>query len=295
MFRPHSGGKYPFMQRLIAATLLSSVLTVGAASAQTRPPQPVDSDFAYRQRVEERLSGVDYQMRGLTGQVEQLQFRLRQAETRIKKLVAELEKVKAEQAATPPAIVQVPKPDIQYAAQDGLPTGDAQVKYDETQGLLRVGRFEAATPPAIVQAPKPDIQYAAQDGLPTGDAQVKYDEAQGLLRVGRFEQAENAFVAFRKSFPDHSLAANAHYWTGEAQYARKRYQEAATTFLEAWKSDMQGLKAPDNLYKLGMSMRALEKKDEACASFAKLLSDYRGAPKRLRDKTVRGRASLKCS
>jgi len=197
------------MQRLIAATLLTTFLTAGAASAQTRPPQPVDSDLAYRQRLEERLSGVDYQMRGLTGQT--------------------------------------------------------------------------------------SSQSTAQVGLPTGDAQVKYDEAQGLLRVGRFEQAENAFVAFRKSFPDHSLAANAHYWTGEAQYARQRYQEAATTFLEALQSDMQGPKAPDNLYKLGMSMQALEKKDEACASFAKLLSDYRGAPKRLRDKAVREQASLKCS
>ena len=98
MFRPHSGGKYPSMQRLIAATLLVAFLTAGAASAQTRPPQPVDSDLAYWQRVEERLSGVDYQMRGLTGQVEQLQFRLRQAETRIKKLSAELAKVKAERS-----------------------------------------------------------------------------------------------------------------------------------------------------------------------------------------------------
>ena len=238
------------MQRLIAATLLVAFLTAGAASAQTRPPQPVDPDLAYRQRLEERLSGVDYQMRGLTGQVEQLQFRLRQAKTRIKKLSAELAKVKAAQAAAPPA---------------------------------------------VVQAPDTSSQPTAQAGLPTGNAQVKYDEAQGLLRVGRFEQAENAFVALRKSFPDHSLAANAHYWTGEAQYARQRYQEAATTFLEAWQSDIQGPKAPDNLYKLGMSMQALEKKDEACASFAKLLSDYRGAPKRLRDKAVREQASLKCS
>lgn len=250
MFKPHSGGKYPSMQRLIAATLFASFLTLDVASAQTSPPQPVDSDRAYRQRVEERLSGVDFQMRGLTGQVEQLQFRLRQAETRLKKLSAELAKVQAEQAA-------------------------AQL--------------------AIVQAPDTSSQSTAQAGLPTGDAQLKYDEAQGLLRVGRYEQAENAFVAFRKSFPDHSLAANAHYWSGEAQYHRQRFQEAATTFLEAWQSDMQGPKAPDNLYKFGKSMQALEKKDEACASFAKVLSDYRGAPKRLRDKVEREQAFLKCS
>lgn len=238
------------MQRLIAVTLFATFLTASTASAQITPPQPVDSDLAYLKRVEERLSGVDYQMQGLTGQVEQLQFRLRQAETRIKKLNAELAEVKAEQASTPPALVQ---------ASDTSSNSIAQV------------------------------------GLPTGNAQVKYDEAQGLLRVGRYEQAESAFVAFRKSFPDHSLAANAHYWMGEAQYHRQRFQEAATTFLEAWKSDIQGPKAPDNLYKFGKSMQARDKKDEACASFAKVLSDYRDAPKRLRDKVLREQASLKCS
>ena len=238
------------MQRLIAVTIFTTSLTVGAASAQTTPPRPVDSDLAYLQRVEERLSGVDYQMQGLTGQIEQLQFRLRQSETRIKKLNAELAKVKAEQASAPSA---------------------------------------------IVQASDTSSQSIAQIGLPTGDAQVKYDEAQGLLRVGRYEQAESAFVAFRKSFPDHSLAANAHYWMGEAQYHRQRFQEAATTFLEAWQSDMQGPKAPDNLYKFGRSMQAREQKDEACASFAKVLSDYRDAPQRLRDKVLREQASLKCS
>ena len=230
-------------------------MNAGAASAQTKPPQRVGSDVEYRQRVEERLAGVDYQMRVLTGQVEQLQFRLRQAETRVKKLSAELANVKTEQAAAPP--------------QAMAPATDA-------------GNETASAPSSL-------------GGSSAGDAQAKYDEAQGLLRVGRFEQAEAAFIAFQQSFPDHQLAANAHYWTGEAQYARQRYQEAATTFLEAWQADVQGPKAPDNLYKLGMSMQALEKTDEACASFGKLLSDYRGAPKRIRDKAVRERASLKCS
>lgn len=253
MIRPHSGGNNPSMLRLIAASFLAASLAAGAASAQTKPPQRVDSDLAYRQRVEERLSGLDYQMRALTGQVEQLQFRLRRADSLIKKLNAELAEVKKAQAEAPPPVAAI------------------------------------APPPAEDDAP------AAAGSLPTGDAQVKYNEAQGLLRVGRFKDAEAAFVAFRQNFPDHQLSANAHYWTGEAQYAQQRYQEAATTFLEAWQSAMQGPKAPDNLYKLGMSMLALEKKDEACASFGKLLSDYRGASRRIRDMASRERTSLKCS
>ncbi len=270
MIRPHSGGKFPTMHRLIAASLIAAALTLtglatpllvsGPAAAQTKPPQPVDTDRAYRQRVEERLSGMDYQMRTLTGQVEQLQFRLRRSETLVKKLNAEVAALKAEVA------------DIKKA--------------------------QAAAPqPAPVMTATPDAASpeAPAGTLPSGDAQVKYNEAQGLLRVGRFKEAEAAFVSFRRTFPDHQLSANAHYWMGEAQYAQQRYQEAATTFLEAWQEDTQGPKAPDNMYKLGMSMLALEKKDEACASFAKLLSDYRGASRRIRNMATRERKSLECS
>lgn len=244
------------MHNLIAAALLAAFAAVdlasGTAAAQSAP-QPVSNDFAYRQRTEERLSALDYQLRGLTGQIEQLQFRLRQSETRIKKLDAELSEVKAAKASP-------------------------------------------ATMPAPVPTPQRSAPAAAPGGvLPSGAPQSHYDAAQGLLRVGQFAEAEKAFRDFRTTYPDHQLAANAHYWIGETQYARQRYQEAATTFLEAWQADAQGPKAPDNLYKLGMALGALEKTKEACVSFGKLLSDYRGAPSRLRAKAERERASLNCS
>lgn len=260
------------MHRLIVAGLLAAsvLLDFGSASAQSAP-QPVSNDFAYRQRTEERLSALDYQLRGLTGQIEQLQFRLRQSETRIKKLNAELAKVKAAQTAAP---IAVPAPASVMAPQGAAPTTGPQ------------------TTASQMTAP----QMTAPGGvLPGGAPQAQYDAAQGLLRVGRFEEAEKAFRDFRTSYPDHQLAANAHYWIGETQYARQRYQQAATTFLEAWQADAQGPKAPDNLYKLGMALGALEKTNEACVSFAKLLSDYRGASSRLRAKAERERASLNCA
>ena len=115
-----------------------------------------------------------------------------------------------------------------------------------------------------------------------------------LLGQGRFDEGEAAFRDFLRVHPEHKLAGNARYWIAETLYARQRYQEAATAFLEAWQADQRGAKAPDNLLKLGMSLQRLEKKPEACASFQKLLSDYRGASRRLRAAASRERSALGC-
>ncbi len=146
------------------------------------------------------------------------------------------------------------------------------------------------TPPATDGAASP-----ASQTLPTGEPQAEYDAAYGLLGQGQFAQGEAAFRTFLQRYPDHQLAPNARYWVGETLYARQKYQDAATAFLEAWQADVDGPKAADNLLKLGMSLSALDKKNEACVSFAKLLSDYRGAPARVRNAASRESKSIGCS
>ena len=58
-------------------------------------------------------------------------------------------------------------------------------------------------------------------------------------------------------------------------YVRAAYVQAAEVFLEGYRSDPKGTKAPDSLLKLGMSLSGLDKKREACAAFNKLIKDYR--------------------
>lgn len=243
--------------------VLCAVLIFAAAGAAPVAAQQAAQgiDLAYRQRTEERLSALDRQIRDLTGQVERLQYRLRQSDQRVEALEAELASVRA-------ASIQADRPEAGAAADGGMAAG---------------GNLPGA----------PD-QGGAMASLPEGEVQAKYDAAYGLLGQGKFDQGEAAFRDFLRDHPDHKLAGNARYWIGETLYARQRYQDSATAFLEAWQADQRGAKAPDNLLKLGMSMQRLDKKSEACAVFAKLLSDYRGAPARLRTAASRERASLGC-
>lgn len=251
--------------RRAALVLIAIGLATPAAAQQRRPA--VDADLAYRQRTEERLSAIDRQTRYLTGQVERLQFQLRQSNQRIETLEAE---ITALRAAGVPA-----------AADSAAPGADGS---DTTTASRGVDPNQPAAPD----------QGGRGDTLPEGDAQDRYDAAYGMLGQGKFVEGEAAFRDFVGLYPDHKLTGNARYWIAETLYARQRYQDAATAFLEAWQSDQRGAKAPDNLLKLGMSLQRLEKKREACASFGKLLSDYRGASPRLRNAASRERSALGC-
>ena len=252
------------MRKIAIALLipLSCAVAVAGAVAQTAPPaaQP-PVDFAYRQRTEERLAAMDRQMRDLTGNMERQAFQLRQANAKIKALEDEVVALKKDVEAlrsAPPPMTTAPIPD---------PTGDGGSTADATR---------------------------AGGTLPTGEPQTEYNAAIGLIQTGKFDAGETAFRNFLTRHPEHQLAENARYWIGETLYARQRYQESAQAFLEAWQADTDGAKAPDNLLKLGMSLTRLEKTREACVSFGKLLSDYGGAPERVRAAARRERQTLKC-
>jgi len=137
---------------------------------------------------------------------------------------------------------------------------------------------EVATAPAAAAqpaAPAPAQQASApQSILPEGSAQERYRFAFDLTRQARYDEAELAFRAFIDAHGDDTLADNARYWLAETYYVRKRYAEAAQAFFTAYQKAPGGAKAADSLLKLGMTMAALEKTKEACATFGKLRKEF---------------------
>jgi len=238
--------------RLLSFSLAIIVATLGPPLA-AQPATP--EELAFRQRLEERLQGLDLQLRESTGAIEKLQFELRSAYQRIEKLESEL-------------------------AASRKPV-DSTTKNETSK-------------PAPLQPSQSSAPNNLPGTLPAGDAQVEYDAAFGLLRRGEFEAGEQAFNVFLMQHPEHKLAGNARYWIAETLYARQRFQEAASAFLEAWQKDIRGPKAPDNLLKLGLSLGKMGKNKEACISLNKLLSDYADAPARISNIASRERQSMNC-
>ena len=115
-----------------------------------------------------------------------------------------------------------------------------------------------------------------------------------MLKQQDFKRAEQALKAFIEQHPRDKLTSNAQYWLGETHYVRKNYQDAAFAFAEGYQKYPESRKAPDSLLKLGMSLRRMEKRKEACTAFARFLSKYPKATDRLKARIDREWRQAKC-
>jgi tol-pal system protein YbgF len=114
------------------------------------------------------------------------------------------------------------------------------------------------------------------------------------MRKAKYDEAEAAFKEFLAANPDDPLADNAHYWLGETYYVRGDYARAAEAFLEGYQGNKAGPKAPDTLLKLGMSLAALGKNKEACATYGELKKTLPDAPATIKGKADKERRRLGC-
>lgn len=86
---------------------------------------------------------------------------------------------------------------------------------------------------------------------------VAYNHAYQTLKGNR-DAGIREFTLFLKKYPTSKLAENAHYWIGEAQYAKKNYRAAIDSFIVVLNKYKSGRKAPDAAVKLGYSFFALK-------------------------------------
>ena len=106
------------------------------------------------------------------------------------------------------------------------------------------------------------------------DAKTLYNEAFAAIKKQNYKSAENQFEAFLELHPKNSLAGNAQYWLGESYFARGQFDKAAIAFAEGFQKYRDSQKAPDNLFKLGLTMARMNKKEEACIAFKNFLTEY---------------------
>lgn len=66
------------------------------------------------------------------------------------------------------------------------------------------------------------------------------------------------------------------FFIGESFYQEKTYQDAALQYMQSFKENSKGVKTPECLFKLGLSLEKLGRISEAKAMFEKLKSDYSG-------------------
>jgi tol-pal system protein YbgF len=110
--------------------------------------------------------------------------------------------------------------------------------------------------------------------LPAGDAEAQYNEAFALHDKGAYKESERAFGYFIKTYPNDPLVPKAMYWKAESCLKQKNYKDAKILFVNAYKKNPKGPKAPDCLLRLGEILAIQGKKDDARTAWRKLKTDF---------------------
>ncbi|HUR44153.1 MAG TPA: tol-pal system protein YbgF [Aestuariivirga sp.] len=175
-------------------------------------------------------------------------------------------------AASQEVIKQAPGPKIlgslstSAAAEDGGFQGKV---------LVAPAQQESGTDSSMIQGVTTQSSNAIETvSLSPDSPEALYERSNESLLRRQFGDAEAGFSTFIEKFPDHSLAGSAQYWLGETYYAQSDFRQAAQAFLRGYKQYPKSRRAADSLLKLGISLDRLGQKQQACASYDAVSSEY---------------------
>jgi tol-pal system protein YbgF len=132
------------------------------------------------------------------------------------------------------------------------------------------------------------------DPLPRGDARSDFEFARTLLTRGDLEQAEGAFRDYLRSYPRDRRVPEVTFLLGETYLRRTRYREAAENFLTVTSKFSASPRAPEAMVKLGMSLRGLGAKEEACATFDQVGKKFPNASTGIKQAVDREKGRAQC-
>ncbi|CAN7220407.1 MULTISPECIES: tol-pal system protein YbgF [Brucella] len=131
--------------------------------------------------------------------------------------------------------------------------------------------------------------------LPTDDnPNSLYQAAYQYLMSGDYKAAETGFREHIKRYPADPTTAEARYWLGESLYGQSRFPEAATVFIDTQRDYPDSKRAPENMFKLGMTLEKMDNHDVACATFKQIPDRYPNAAPAVLKRVTDERTRIKC-
>jgi tol-pal system protein YbgF len=283
------------------------------------PPKksPVDTSIVVSKvpppavsQLQLKSSELEEQIRGITGQIEELGFKMTQVKDRLDRLVADvdfrLRTLETSNIHLKPEISEGIQKQNKIASTSQT-NSDADIKELKslknsvkpgTLGTLTESQIESAKlkqqQTVDIKTEQKNVSKVVSSVLPVGSLHDRYKYAFNFLKRRDFEGAEKALKAFVEAYPGNELSGNAQYWLGETYYVRKNYAAAANVFAEGFKRYPKSNKAPDNLLKLGMSLSALERIQDACITFNKLDKEYPNSKAAIKQRYKKELIRLNC-
>jgi tol-pal system protein YbgF len=246
------------------------------------------------QVTDPRVAQLEEQVRQLNGLVEELNFQILQMQDQLRRMqedneirFQEMEERKSDASGAAPRTQdnaqapQAPQPqagsgdDDFYAALPSVEGAPVLGTPPRTMGSVTFDEHGNPRSATIVEPPAQTDGSTVAALPPGGDNDDElYRNAYEFVLSGDYDTAEAGFRDLIARYPDSEHSADAHFWLGEALLAQERPREAAEIFLSASRSFPQARKAPDTLFKLGVSLASMKQRDVACATFSEVLQRY---------------------
>ncbi len=125
-----------------------------------------------------------------------------------------------------------------------------------------------------VQEPQEDAAALLATAEPLATAEELYESAMKDLNDKNYAQARAIFQKIYENYPEHSLADNAIYWTGETYYVERDYNGAIESFEAVISRYPDGNKAADALLKTAYSYISLKDRDNTIKALNLLMDKY---------------------
>lgn len=207
-----------------------------------------------------QLQEAEQNLRQLTGEIETIRFIQDELQNRIDRVSADMNVRFTEMEKK----LQTAETKIKKMEEEKLTAEKAKKEAEKKKKEQEAAAAKAAK----------DKELQMKDRYGKKSAKELYDQAFASIKKQNYKTAQAEFEAFLSLYPKHELAGNAQYWLGESFFARSMYSKAAVAFAEGFQNYRGSQKAPDNLFKLGVTMAKLNKKDEACIAFKNFTKEY---------------------
>lgn len=110
---------------------------------------------------------------------------------------------------------------------------------------------------------------------PEAEERKAYKAIQDLIHEKKdYNQAISRLYEFIEKYPEGDLTVNAYYWLGEVYLVKPQLEQARQAFSIVATRYADHRKAPDALYKLGVTLDRLDKKSDARRYMKQVTSDY---------------------
>lgn len=122
-----------------------------------------------------------------------------------------------------------------------------------------------------------DLQKKAADAAAKQaelSPEALYQQGLDAFKGGNPQKARELLTKFVEQYPNHELAANAHYWIGESYYTEKMYDQAVLEFEKVIKNYPGREKVPAAMLKQGMAFKEIGDAASARYVLKKLTAEY---------------------